>query len=216
MTNFIDSKSVIIIGAGGLATQIFDVLNRQDNGCTFFFYDDYSNYQLEPIKFGRRILISKLELLNNEKFLSSEIVMGIASASLKREFVALLKENNKNFAKVIANSVLIGSENVDLGEGVVILEHCIIESNVRIGRMCLINTSSKIFHDSEIGEFTEIAPNVSVLGRCSIGKNVFIGANSVILPGVKVGDDSIIGAGSVVTKDVIIGGRVKGNPAKLF
>ena len=76
MTNFIDSKSVIIIGAGGLATQIFDVLNRQDNGCTFFFYDDYSNYQLEPIKFGRRILISKLELLNNEKFLSSEIVMG--------------------------------------------------------------------------------------------------------------------------------------------
>ena len=50
----------------------------------------------------------------------------------------------------------------------------------------------------------------------AIGKNVFIGANSVILPGVKVGDDSIIGAGSVVTKDVIIGGRVKGNPAKLF
>ena len=79
----------------------------------------------------------------------------------------------------------------------------------------MINLSCTIGHDSIIGEFVEICPNVSISGRCKIGDLVFIGTGATILPDIKIGKNSIIAAGSVVNKNVPDNVLVAGIPATI-
>lgn len=207
---------MILIGAGGLATQLMDVIQRIRPSKQLAFFDNVTVRETGETKFGYDILTNPDELSEQLPKHENEVVMALASLTAKKEINNLLSARGIQCTTIIAQTALIGTKNVSIGTGTVILEQCIIESNVSIGHMCLINTSSKLFHDTQIGDFCEIAPNSSILGKCVIGNNVFIGANSTILPGIIVGDNAIIGAGSIVTKNVESGSKVKGNPAKSF
>ena len=77
----------------------------------------------------------------------------------------------------------------------------------------MVNLSCTIGHDTTIGEFVEICPNVSISGRCTIGNLVFIGTGATILPDITIGNNSVVAAGSVVTKDVPDNVLVAGIPA---
>jgi len=92
-----------------------------------------------------------------------------------------------------------------------------------IGRDCTID----ITDDLIIGEYVQIAPNVSIFTHDSstlpvkespvfIDERAYIGAGSIILCGVKIGKNSIVGAGSVVTKNVKPKTVVAGIPAKII
>ncbi len=92
-----------------------------------------------------------------------------------------------------------------------------------IGRDCTVD----ITDDVVIGEYVEIAPNVSLFTHDSsvlpvkkspivIDDHVYIGTGAIILCGVKIGKNSVIGAGSVVTKDVKPNTIVVGVPAKVI
>lgn len=77
----------------------------------------------------------------------------------------------------------------------------------------LLNLSSTVGHDTSIGEFVEICPNVSISGHCIICDSVFIGAGATILPNVTIGRNSIVAAGAVVSQDVPENVMVAGIPA---
>jgi sugar O-acyltransferase (sialic acid O-acetyltransferase NeuD family) len=210
----VNEQGFIIIGAGGLATQILDVLERLYPFDYIDFFDNINEYPKNPKKFNRKIHTSIDSVLSEYRSVTKKIVMGVSLLNSKKDIYAILANKDVVFTKVISKSALIGKNNLEIGEGTVVLENCIIESNVHIGKLCLINTSSRIFHDCIIGDYTEIAPNCSILGRCKIGENVFIGSGSTILPGLTIGDNVIIGAGSLVTKNIDSNQTVKGSPAK--
>jgi serine acetyltransferase len=69
-------------------------------------------------------------------------------------------------------------------------------------------------HDSEVGDFSTIAPNVVILGRVKIGQLCYIGANATLLPDRCVGDGALVGAAAIVTRDVKAGKKVAGSPAR--
>lgn len=207
---------MILIGAGGLATQVMDVVTRMNPSARIAFFDNITPRQIGDTKFGFDIYQNYTELIENFPTHQGEVIMALASIQAKQEINLFLKANAISCKQITAHTALMGTRNVHLGNGTIIMEQCIIESNVQIGDLCLINTASKIFHDTKIGDLCEIAPNCSVLGKCTIGNRVFIGANATILPGTTIEDDVIIGAGSIVTKNVTSGTRVKGNPAKAY
>lgn len=205
---------MLILGAGGLATQITDLIQRIQPDISIVYYDETIMESQNLSKFGFPIINSEEELLRRQRLDQQDIVIGIANGEVKRRLFTMLHENGLSPATLIAQSALIAKNDVIIKDGTVIMEHCIVESNTHIGKCCLLNTATKIFHDSTLGDFCEIAPNVSILGRCTIGNNVFIGAGATLLPGIEVKDHAIIGAGSIVTKNVSAHQIVKGNPAK--
>jgi acetyltransferase-like isoleucine patch superfamily enzyme len=87
-------------------------------------------------------------------------------------------------------------------------------------------------HGIEIGDYTNIGPNVGIISAnhdpynnekhlpsnpIIIGKHCWIGMGAVILPGVQLGDYTIVGANAVVTHSFENGYCViAGNPAKII
>lgn len=93
------------------------------------------------------------------------------------------------------------------------------KGEITVGKNLYLGTNSVIVCQDkvEIGDNTEIAPNVMIYDHdhdfrhadglksnnyktspVKIGNNVWIGANTVILRGCVIGDNSVIGAGSVI------------------
>lgn len=105
-----------------------------------------------------------------------------------------------------------------------------IQSNVKIGKNCKIQSHCFICELVTVGDNTVIAHGVMFINdlftiggpangnrnlwkSTYIGNNVSIGSNATILP-VNICDHVVIGAGSVVTKDITESGVYTGNPAK--
>jgi sugar O-acyltransferase (sialic acid O-acetyltransferase NeuD family) len=101
-----------------------------------------------------------------------------------------------------------------IGPGTIITPNCLITTNVTIGKCVLINLGCQVGHDSSIGDFSSLMPNVDIGGNCKIGSHVFFGSNSTLIPAKKINNNIRIGAGSIVISNLNKPGTYFGNPAK--
>ena len=170
-----------------------------------------------PMSFGK----SKAKMLSEDQIkVTFADVAGCDEAKQEvTEIVDFLRDPEK-FTKLGGNATTIISENAEVGSfgniienGVIITSGNIITNDIKIKRGTMVNLSCTIGHDTTIGEFVEICPNVSISGRCTIGNLVFIGTGATILPDITIGNNSVVAAGSVVTKDVPDNVLVAGIPA---
>jgi sugar O-acyltransferase (sialic acid O-acetyltransferase NeuD family) len=202
---------LLIIGAGGHATEIIDELYNDSNERHFFFFDEQSE--------SKFFLNHFTVLKNNAEVVSHcgddfQFILGIGNPLIRKKVANRFCKIGGVLKSVISPNAVIGHFNVHIADGVDVMTNATISSNVSIGKGTLINRNASVHHDCIIGEFCEIAPNAVLLGRVKIGDLTMIGAGAVVLPGVVIGSTCIIAAGAVVTKDVQNGQTVKGIPAK--
>jgi acetyltransferase-like isoleucine patch superfamily enzyme len=117
-----------------------------------------------------------------------------------------------------------------IGENSFICPFVEIQSGVKIGKNCKIQSHSFVCELVTIKNYCTIAHGVMFInddfksggpakGNRKLWKNtviedfVTIGSNATILP-VRICSGAVIGAGSVVTKDITIKGIYAGNPAR--
>jgi acetyltransferase-like isoleucine patch superfamily enzyme len=120
----------------------------------------------------------------------------------------------------------------DIGRDTFVGPFVEIQSGVRIGDRCKIQSHSFVCELVEIGDDCVVGHGVMFINdtfsnggpargdrtlwrSTRIGHRVSIGSNATLLP-VTVCDDVVIGAGAVVTKDIVEPGSYVGNPAKLL
>ena len=114
--------------------------------------------------------------------------------------LVVMKDAHLNLGKnnyINRNSTLVCSQEISLGE------HVIIAQNV-------------IIRDSDIHHIIDDDKELPNSAPIHIGNNVWIGTGAIILKGVNIGDGAIIAAGAVVTNDVPEHSVVAGNPAKVI
>ena len=90
----------------------------------------------------------------------------------------------------------------EIGEGTQVFHNTLINSNVKIGYNCIINSGSIIEHDVEIGDHCHVSTGALINGGSNIGEQSFIGSGAIIFQGVSVGRNCIIGAGSIIKKNI--------------
>jgi UDP-3-O-[3-hydroxymyristoyl] glucosamine N-acyltransferase len=61
---------------------------------------------------------------------------------------------------VIIHPKAVVAKDVEIGEGVFVAAGSVINPGTRIGRNAIINTSSSVDHDCEIGDFVHVAPGL--------------------------------------------------------
>lgn len=204
---------MIVIGAGGHAKEILQVLTDDDNLRGLCFFDEFltdDNAQL----FGRFTILRTMHDVQAHFREDNRYVLGTGTPASRKVLHERFQQAGGKLQAVIHSQVRIGTYGVQLGDGVNVMFDVFISNNVTIGTGCLLNYGCNIHHDSAVGHFTELAPGCQVLGGARIGELCSIGAGAIILPGVTIGDNSTVGAGAVVTKDVPDKAVVVGNPAR--
>lgn len=93
----------------------------------------------------------------------------------------------------------------------VIMEGCIVEPYVTVGKNVILWAGSHVAHHSSIADHCFIAPGATICGSVAVGERTFVGANATIRDNVTVGKRSVIGAGSLILHDTSDDAIVRGN-----
>ena len=96
------------------------------------------------------------------------------------------------------------------------MANAVVQSNVKIGKGVIVNTSAVVDHDTSLMDGVHICPGANLAGEVKIGYYSWVGIGSSIIQGVTIGSDVTIGAGSVVLKNVRDSVTAVGIPASII
>lgn len=192
-----------ILGVGGHAKVVIEAAIKSGNIISSVFDDDTSTHgsDFEGYKVKGSI----------NSTLQGQAIIAIGNNEVRKTISNKL--SNVKWKSVIHPTAVI-SEDIEIGEGTVVMAGVIIQPGSSIGRHCIINTGTCIDHDCKIGDFTHIAPNCGIAGGVTIGEGTFIGIGTSITQYLKIGEWTTVGAGSVVIKDLPSNCTAVGVPAK--
>ncbi|MBI1184758.1 transferase [bacterium] len=200
---------VLIIGAGGHAKVVAEIVQQQGHTLLGFLDDD------ERL-IGESVLgIPVLGSISSWKNLDFDgILIGIGDNHVRYKIKQELSAIEDLCWIEARHPSSIVSPTVLLGTGTTIVAGAVINVHAKVGSHCIINTGATIDHDCEIGDYSHMGPGVNLAGGVSIGEGVFIGTGATVIPGCKIGDWTIVGAGATVISDIPAHITVVGTPAK--
>lgn len=191
-------KNVIIIGAGGHAKVIADII-RKNGDIVHGFLDDDST------KAG---VIGKIN--DCTKYRDFQFVIGIGNNEVRKSIATEYK--NLNFYTAIHPSAVVASD-AEIGCGTVVMANAVVNSFAKIGMHCIVNTSAVVEHDNNICDYVHISPGAILCGTVEVGECTHIGAGAVVKNNVVIGKDITVGVGAAVVKDINKSGVYVGVPA---
>lgn len=197
-------ENVIIIGAGGHAKVIADIIIKSGDTLLGFLDDKKVGQNL----LGFPVLDSIHNIMQFED--KAVFIVGIGDNYIRKKLVSNYR---LHWYTAIHPSAQIGLA-VEIGRGTAVMANAVINSCGKIGEHCIINTGSIIEHDDIIENYVHISPNATVCGTATIGSLTSIGAGATVKNNIKISNDCIIGAGAVVVKDMPAGCIAVGIPAK--
>ena len=207
------SKNVVIIGAGGHAKVIADIIQKSGD-IVYGFLDDNleigtviaNNEELKVIgNLNTRFSLSKTQ--DNIEF-----IIAIGDNKIRKSIAE--KDSDKiKYYTAIHPSAIIGID-VRIEEGTVIMPQVCINASARIGKHCIINTGAIVEHDNEVQDYVHISPNATLCGTVKIGSLTHIGAGATIKNNTSITSNCKIGAGAVVVKNIEEVGTYIGVPVR--
>ena len=196
-------KSVIILGAGGHAKVIADIILKC--GDRFLgFLDDTQMKGSQVLGFPVLGKISELNAFTD----TCNFIIGIGANEIRKK---IDQAYNVNWYTAIHPSASI-SIGVEIGEGTTIMANAVINAAAHIGRHCIINTGAIVEHDNVIDDYTHLSPNVSLGGKVKIGEGAHIGIGATVINNIEICGESVVGAGSVVIRNITEKGIYVGSP----
>ena len=187
-------KDIIIIGAGGHAKVIADIIYESGDNLIGFLDDNLANKGKE-IYLGKKVIgtTKDIEIYNKNYF-----IIGIGNNSIRKK---INNENNLKLYTAIHPSAII-AEDVKIGTGSVIMAGVVINPGTVIGKNCIINTCSSLDHDNLLEDYVHISPGAHLAGTVSVKEGTWICTGATIINNITIAQNNIIGAGSVVIKDI--------------
>ena len=114
-------------------------------------------------------------------------------------------------------------EQVEIGEGAVIMMGAVINIGAVIGKGTMIDMGAVLGGRATVGERCHIGAGAVLAGVVEpasatpvvVEDGVLIGANAVVIEGVRIGKNAVVAAGAVVIGDVPENAVVAGSPARI-
>ncbi len=200
------AKDVIIIGAGGHAKVIADIiLCSGDN--LIGFLDDDKKKQDKTIYKGHKVIG---RIADFRKYEDGYFIIAIGDNNVRAKIADWL--DAKIYTAIHPKATI--ADTVEIGEGTAVMAGAVINADTKIGRHCIINTSCSIDHDNMIDDFVHISPGAHLAGKVYIGNYSWICAGATIINNINIRNDVIIGAGATVIENINHPGTYIGTPAR--
>lgn len=210
-----DAQAVAIIGAGGHAREILDVLEAI-NALRVEY--DIRGFMVDPEYAQPGQIINDYPVLGGLEWIANhpevKVICGIGYPAMRLHLVKRAQALGAQFCTVIHPRAIL-TKRIDIGDGVIITAGCVLTNNIQIGNHVHINRSSTIGHDCVLGDFATISPGVNCSGTISVGEGSFIGTGVNIIERITIGSWAKVGAGATVIHDVPDNAVSVGVPAQV-
>lgn len=195
---------MILYGASGHAKVILEMLLLNGVKVDYIIDDNPNHCEILGIK------VYKTNIRNLD--ISKNVVISIGDNKIRKK---ISEKYHLSYVTAIHPKSVI-SKFTKIGIGTVIMANATINSDVCIGKHCILNTACVVEHDCIIGDFSHISPNASLAGNVHVGVGTQIGIGASIIQGINIGKWCLIGAGSVVLNDIPDFSIVVGNPGRVI
>lgn len=192
------NRGAVVVGTGGHARVVASLLAANSIDVLGFF--DFENETPKPEIIDHSPLLGPLKDLEKYKSKITQLYLAVGDNSKRRKLYERYRDSFKMPSLTHPSAVV--ERNVTVGEASQICMGALLASEAKIGCGCIINTGTSVDHESSVGDFVHLAPQVVVAGRTTIGEGTFVGMNASIAPNIRVGRDAVIGAGAIVLRDV--------------
>jgi acetyltransferase EpsM len=208
------SRSIVVIGAGGHARVVADVLRLTGRYEIAGFLDEVNPDRWGSEFCGYTILggLDQLSALRSRGVQHAFVAVGDCGPRLR---LARAAEETGLDCPVLRHPSSVAGSDVAVDRGTLLAAGAIVNVGSRIGAHVIVNTAATVEHDCTIGDGAHVCPGVHLAGNVVVGDAAWIGIGAIVLNGVRIGAGSTVGAGSVVTRDVPEGVVAFGNPARV-
>lgn len=202
---------IVIIGAGGHAKVIADIIEQSKQ---FYIAGMIDTFLEVGTKCGKYEVIGDESLLATREDLSKGIV-AIGDNWIRRTVRNRIAELTPDFKFITAvHPKSIIADDVELGDGTVVMAGAIINPGTKIGEHCIINTGAILDHDNQIDDYCAILPGATIGGEVSIGEGSVVAIGATIIHGITIGKHTVVGAGATVVNDTDSNIVAIGTPAR--
>lgn len=196
-----NSCELIMIGAGGHAKSCIEVIES---------VGEYSVAQIvgKTSEVGSTVLGHTISYTDEDlpslrkKYKFAFIGIGqIQNADPRINMFRALSELGFKFPSFVAKSASV-SRSARIGEGSIIMNGAILNTDCLVGKNVIVNSGSLIEHDVHIGDNSHISTSVTLNGGVRIGQGTFLGSGTLVSNGINIGENSFVGIGSVIAKSL--------------
>lgn len=187
-------RKLYLVGAGGHCKSCIDVIESTGMYQIAGLFDLKQNVGQ---KIGNYEIIGTDEDI--KKFVSADseflITLGqIKTPNLRVKTAQLLSELGAKLATIISPRAYV-SKTAKVGAGTIVMHDALVNSYVKIGNHCILNTKSLIEHDSIVEDFCHISTGAIINGDCVVKAKSFVGSLSVSQEGITIPEGSVLSAG---------------------
>ena len=185
------SEKIVLVGAGGHAKSLIDVIELENKFEIFGLVDNAKNGEV----LGYKVLGTD-EILKEIKSECANAIVAVGqikSAKIRISLFNKLKELGFNLPVIISPLAYV-SKHASIGAGTAVMHCACINAGAKVGENCIINTKALIEHDAVVGDNCHIS-TASVI-NVSVGDGVFFGSNATAKNGVIIEQNSVIAMAS--------------------
>lgn len=195
------SKPVLVLGAGGHAAVLIDILRQLNRTIVGLVAIDKPADK--PVFIGIPYYASDDDVFafGTDEVLLANGIGSLPGRNIRSKVHQQFKQAGYQFVTVVSPHAIV-SDYCMLAEGVQIMPGAIINVGSVIGENTIINSGAIVEHDCNIGTHNHIAPGVTLSGDVSIGDHVHIGTGAAVIQGIRIGNNVMVGAGATVTKNL--------------
>lgn len=164
------AKRIIILGAGGFAKTLADILQQNNAYTEIKFLDD--------TKTGENILGKCNEYINfkNE---STDMFPAFGNNEIRKKWFEKLQQEKINIPSIIHSSAYI-SPTVKMETGVAVLPKSVINTNTVVRQGSIINCGAVIDHDCIVENFVHVCIGAMVKAENKIPECIKIEAGEIV------------------------------------
>lgn len=207
-------NKIAIVGAGGHALIVLDILERMGNYRIVGFVDP--SIPRGSLCHGYSVLGDDAVLQGLKSDGLTHLALGVGgfrNNGARRAIFARLKDAGFGLVSPLhPNSVV--SCRASLGEGCCLFAGATVNPGCVIGDNVIIATNSSIDHETVLASHVLISAGCTIGGNVTIGEGSLVAIGATVVSGVRIGRNVLVAAGAVVVKDVEDGLTVMGIPAR--
>ena len=197
------AKNVVVLGAGGMAREMYWHIKALDPDARVVFVDDLSDTKEIAIA-GEVITVVKdwkFDSIQGIKF--EQFVLGTGSPETKKKLAARALESGlRPAATIVHPRAFIQGADCRIGVGGIISPGCVLTTNVQVGDFVLLNLNCTVGHDAILGDYVTCNPGCSLSGNVTLGEGVSLGTGTVVREKTSIAPGVVTGAQACVVKNV--------------